>query len=421
MKTKITVAVILIASTLAWQSRAQTYDTNNEVVQTFAGYGIPGYVDGQGQLTAFSSPNQIVSDTASNLYVWDNGNQRIRKITPDATVTTLAGGGTIFDGYGTNVSLSWGTVGSMAINHANTIWMVMANGYNGNPYLLTIGTNGYVSIVNGGLVNLGTSSGLCFDSVNNLYYSGGNRIYRYNPNTGMLKAIAGSGISGNYDGQGTLFSAFNNPTALTCDQADNLYIWDSGNATVRRIDQFQNVTTISGSGYYYSSKDGVGTNAAFSGVMSMFPDNAGNIYFVCGSCVRKMDAQTNVVTLAGVFYQYGSPSYANGPGDVALFNGASGGCFSQGMVFVADAGNNRIRNISFNPQPQVLPPASLQLSTYPGLQINGVIGRTYQIQSSPDLNAWTTTATLLLNSSPYLWIDQNPVSGNKYYRAVMLP
>jgi hypothetical protein len=421
MKTKITVAVILIASTLAWQSRAQTYDTNNEVVQTFAGYGIPGYVDGQGQLTAFSSPNQIVSDTASNLYVWDNGNQRIRKITPDATVTTLAGGGTIFDGYGTNVSLSWGTVGSMAINHANTIWMVMANGYNGNPYLLTIGTNGYVSIVNGGLVNLGTSSGLCFDSVNNLYYSGGNRIYRYNPNTGMVQAIAGSGISGNYDGQGTLFSAFNNPTALTCDQADNLYIWDSGNATVRRIDQFQNVTTISGSGYYYSSKDGVGTNAAFSGVMSMFPDNAGNIYFVCGSCVRKMDAQTNVVTLAGVFYQYGSPSYANGPGDVALFNGASGGCFSQGMVFVADAGNNRIRNISFNPQPQVLPPASLQLSTYPGLQINGVIGRTYQIQSSPDLNAWTTTATLLLNSSPYLWIDQNPVSGNKYYRAVMLP
>jgi len=422
MKIKIIAAVIVIVSMFAWQSRAQIYDTNNEVVQTFAGYGIPGYVDGQGQFTAFSSPNQIVSDTASNLYVWDNGNQRIRKITPDATVSTLAGGGTLFDGYGTNVSLAWGTVGTMAINHANTLWMVLVNGYGGNPYLLTINTNGYVSIVNGGLINLTSSSGLCFDSANNLYYSGGNRIYRYNPNSGIVQAMAGSGIAGNYDGQGTLFSAFNNPTALACDQADNLYVWDSGNSTVRRIDQLQNVTTIAGNAYYYSSPaDGVGTNATFSGVMSMFPDNAGNLYFVCGSCVRKMDAQTNVVTLAGIFNQYSSPSYANGPGNLARFNNASGGCFSQGMVFVADAGNNRIRNITFNPQPQVVPPASLLLNTYPGLQINGVIGRTYQIQSSPDLNNWTTTATLLLNSSPYLWIDQNPVGGTKYYRAVMLP
>ena len=421
MKTKIIAAVVILISTFVWQSRAQIYDTNNDVVQNFAGYGIPGYVDGQGQLTAFSSPNQIVSDTSSNLYVWDNGNQRIREITPGATVSTLAGGGTYSAGWGTNVSFSWGSAGSMAINHANTIWLVIVNGYNSIPSLLTIGTNGFVSFINGGLPNLGTTSGLCFDSANNLYYSGGNRIYRYNPNTDTVQAIAGSGIYGYYDGQGPLFSAFSNPTALACDQADNLYVWDSGNSRVRRIDQFQNVTTLSGSGYYNSATDGVGTNAAFSGVQSMFSDNAGNIYFVCGSCVRKMDAQTNVVTLAGVFYQYGSPSFANGPGNVALFSGASGGCFSQGMIFVADAGNNRIRNITFNPQPQVVPPASLQLNTYPGLQINGVIGRTYQIQCSPDLSNWTITATLLLNSSPYLWIDQNPVSGNKYYRAVMLP
>lgn len=421
MKINISTAIIVIVSAFAWQSWAQIYDRNNDVVQTFAGYGIPGYVDGQGQFTAFSSPAQIVSDTSSNLYVWDSGNQRIRKITPDATVSTFAGGGGLFDGYGTNVSLSWGTVGSMVMDHANTMWLVMVSG-GGYPYLLTIGTNGYVSIVNGGLTNLGTASGICFDSANNLYYSGANRIYRYIPNNGSVQAVAGSGISGFYDGQGTLFSAFSNPTALACDQADNIYVWDSGNSRVRRIDQFQNVTTLTGIGYYYNSTtDGVGTNAAFSGVQSMFSDNAGNIYFVCGSCVRKMDAQTNVVTLAGVFNQYGSPSYANGPGNIALFSGASGGCISQGMVFIADSGNNRIRNITFNLPPQVVPPASLQLNTYPGLQITGTIGRTYQIQSSPDLNNWTITATLLLNSSPYLWIDQNPVGGNKYYRAVMLP
>jgi len=135
-----------------------------------------------------------------------------------------------------------------------------------------------------------------------------------------------------------------------------------------------------------------------------------------------MDAKTNVVTLAGVFSPYyGNVSgYVNGPGELARFNSASGGCLSQGMIFVADTGNNRIRNITSNPQPQVTPPANLQLNTYPGLQITGSIGRTYQIQTSPDLSNWTTTATVLLNSSPHLWIDQNPVSESKYYRAVML-
>ncbi len=323
--TKLILLLVIIAL-LHWRVDAQTYDTNNEVVQTFAGYGIPGYVDGQGLLTEFSNPSQIVSDTASNLYVWDSGNFRIRKITANGAVTTLAGGGMYFDGFGTNASLAWGTSGSMAIDHANTLWLVLVNGgYGGVPYLLTIGTNGYVSIENGGLTNLGTSSGICFDSANNLYYSGGNRIYRYNPNNGSVQAIAGNGMAGNFDGQGPVFSQLNNPTALACDQADNIYVWDSGNATIRRIDQIQNVTTIAGNNnYYYSSADGVGTNATFNGISSMFSDNTGNIYFVCGSCIRKMDAQTNVVTMAGTFYQSG---YANGAGNLARFNNAMGVVF----------------------------------------------------------------------------------------------
>jgi hypothetical protein len=414
---------ILLSAIVAlsrWGIEAQTYDTNNVFVQTFAGYGIPGYVDGQGLLTEFSNPTQIVSDTASNLYVWDSGNFRIRKITPDATVTTFAGGGTYLNGYGTNASLAWGTSGAMAIDHANTLWLVLMAGYGGVPYLMTIGTNGYVSIENGGLINLGTSSGLCFDSANNLYYSGGHRIYRYNPHNGSVEAIAGTGTPGNFDGQGPVFSQFNYPTALACDQADNVYVWDSGNNTIRRIDQSLNVTTVAGNGYYYSSADGVGTNAGFSGISSMFSDNVGNIYFACASCIRRMDAQTNVVTVAGTFYQY-STAYADGPGYLARFYNATGGCSSQGMIFVADSGNNRIRSITFNGQPQIVPPASLQLDTYPGLRITGTVGRIYQIQTSRDMNTWTTKTMLLLTASPYLWVDQEPVNGRNFYRAVMLP
>jgi hypothetical protein len=113
--------------------------------------------------------------------------------------------------------------------------------------------------------------------------------------------------------------------------------------------------------------------------------------------------------------------YTNGAGNLARFNGANSACLSQGSIFVADAGNQRIRQISFNPQSQIVSGANLGIGTFAGVTVTGIIGRTYQIQSSPDLNAWTTRATILLTSSPYLWIDQNPVSGNKFYRAVLLP
>ncbi len=430
MKTTAIAISIAIATTLfAKPAQAQIYDSNNDMVSTFAGYGIPTYVDGQGLLTAFNNPSQIVSDTSSNLYVWDNGNQRIRKITPTRTVSTFAGGGSYLEGYRTNVSLAWGQVSAMAMDHNDQIWLVMANAYfyyGSVNVLLTINTNGYVSIANGGLTDLTSSSGICFDSANNLYYSGGNRIYRYNPNSGIVEPFAGSGIQGYYDGPGTLLNAFSSPTTLASDQADNIYVWDSGNGRIRRVDQQQNVTTVAGNGgyYYYYPADGVGTNATFNTINSMFFDHAGNLYMVCGMGVRKMDARTNVTTLAGNFGQYYDPyssGYADGPGDAALFNSAMGGCFSQGMVFVADGGNNRIRNITFNAEAQPVAPASLQLNTYPGLQVAGTIGRTYQIQSSPDTANWSPLDTVLLNSSPYLWIDRNPIVGNKFYRAVMLP
>jgi hypothetical protein len=152
----------------------------------------------------------------------------------------------------------------------------------------------------------------------------------------------------------------------------------------------------------------------------MCADNAGNIILACGfsncSSVRKMTPSTNIITLAGSFTQTG---YADGPGNLARFSGAHGICISMGTIYVADSSNQRIRSITNNPIPGL--PANLQLSTYPGLQITGTVGRTYRIEASPDTTTWSTAATLLLTSSPYLWIDQNPVAGNKFYRALLLP
>ena len=419
MKIKIVAVLVMVAASFGWNIEAQIYDTNGDYVQTFAGSGFSGYVDGVGQLTMFNYPAMIAADSSGNLFVVDGGNSLIRKITPDGTVSTFAGGGAgSLPGYGTNVSLSGyigpsGGSGAMIVDRSNTLLITkMVN----TPALLRIRSDGYITSTN--LTGIQQSSGLCVDSANNIYYSsgmfGGNKIYRWRTN-GVVEVFAGSGNTGSADGNG-IFSSFYNPTALACDSAGNIYVWDSYSFKIRRIDQSQNVTTIAGGNTY--NLDGTGLNTSFANVTSMCADNLGNIYFACGSCIRKMNAQTNVVTMAGSFTQTG---YTNGTGNLALFNNAYGVCVSGGTIYVADYSNQRIRSITNNPVPQIVSGANLGIGTFAGVTITGVVGRTYQIQSSPNMATWTTRATVLLTSSPYLWIDQNPASGNTFYRALLLP
>jgi hypothetical protein len=398
IKTQLILTALCVLST--WQIEAQIYDTNNVVVQTFAGSGFSGLVDGVGQQTMFNNPQGVVADTTSNLFILDSGNSRIRKITPDGTVSTFAGGDFALSGLGGALSI--------AIDHSNTLWI--ASFYYGD--LERVGSDGSdASIYWSGL---GRPWGVCVDSQNNVYVSDHDHqlIWRRKSN-GVAEVFVGSGNTGSADGNG-VFTSFNSPAALTSDAADNIYVWDSGNLKIRRINQNRDVVTITGG----SATSTDGQYPSFSAVSSMCVDGVGNLILACGASVRKMPLTTNGVTLAGSFTQTG---YTNGAGNLARFNGASGVCVSHGMIYVADTRNQRIRSITNNPTAQVVSPANLQLNTYPGLQIIGTVGRTYQIQASPDLNSWSTKATILLNSSPYVWIDLNPVSGNNFYRALMLP
>jgi hypothetical protein len=419
MKTSWLILGFLGLAVSARQTNAQIYDTNNDVVQTFAGSGFTGYLDGQGMQTMFNEPLAIVADTSSNLFVLDYANPvRVRKITSDGTVTTFAGGGgNALPGYGTNVVLPFAI--AITIDHSNTLYLM--NYYGGA--MVRVGSDGYVSNIPLSGLSGGGRSSLCVDSGNNVYISdtAGDKIWRYRTN-GVLEVFAGSGNAGSADGNG-VFTSFSNPSALAADNADNIYVCDA-NQLIRRINQNRDVVTIAGN-LNDTDSDGFGTNASFYQLSGICADGYGNIYLACfsgsgGDSIRKMSATTNVTTLAGSFTQHG---YVNGAGSIARFNGGGdeGICFSQGMVFLADPFNYRIRQINFNSSAQVVSPSSLQLNTYPGLQITGTVGRTYQIQTSPDLNSWSSKATILLNSSPYIWIDQNPVSGNKFYRAILLP
>src|SRR6266571_8878973 len=126
-----------------WQGHAQSYDTNNVVVQTFAGSGFTGYLDGQGTQTMFASPSAVIPDSLGNLFVFDIDNSRVRKITPDGAVSTFAGGGNQTTGYRTNVSLPIrGTVTASAAGSSNSIWFVSSTS---GIWLYHIDKDGYVS------------------------------------------------------------------------------------------------------------------------------------------------------------------------------------------------------------------------------------------------------------------------------------
>jgi len=401
---------------------AQTYETNNVSVQPFVGSGFYGHVDGPGVFTMFNFPSAVVVDSSGNFFVLDTFNYRIRKVTPSGNVSTFIGGGSVgAPGYGTNVSLANYNFSGMAIDHANTLWVV--TGYGSS--LLKITPDGLVLPIT--LPGISSANGICVDSKNDLYLSdsSANRIYRYQTN-GVLEVFAGSGNPGAIDGN-WIFNSFRNPTHLAADAADNIYIWDAGNYLIRRVNQNRDVVTLAGNSNFSPDRDDFGTNAAIYGLHGMAVDGAGNLIFSSGSVwssgyqgvsIRKMSPTTNITTIAGNFTTFG---YANGVGSNALFQGVQGLCVSQGDVYVADSANHRIRKISMNVTEQVVSPSNLELGTYPGVKITGTIGRAYRIESSTNLTTWSSEAELLLATSPQLWIDPASVSGKKFYRAVLRP
>lgn len=435
-----TIAALILC---AKQSPAQTYDTNNIAVQTLSGSGFSGYMDGVGQQSMFNGPNALVADSQGNIFLWDSQNVRIRKITPAGEVTTFAGGGNLTAGVGTaayvQLYLEGGST-QLTIDANDTIWGVQgfstfANGRSG-----LFGTSLLTKISSGAAVtstNLFPSlfnsshafSGICLDSKSNIYIADAiaNVIYRYTTNR-ILEVFAGSGNSGYVDGKG-IFTAFTAPGAMTIGTGDNIYVWDSGNNVVRRIDEHQQVTTVAGKPGFnirpYKEADGPALNATICSISQMCFDNSGRLLFVGGPlyyggglCLRALLPTGIINTVAGSFTNFG---YANGDGKSARFSAASGVCVLGSMLYVADTGNQRIRSVSYNPVVQPVTPNNLRLLTYPGLEIVGTVGRTYQIQSSANMTNWITRENIVINCSPFQWIDASPISGNRFYRALLLP
>jgi IPT/TIG domain/NHL repeat len=160
----------------------------------------------------------------------------------------------------------------------------------------------------------------------------------------MVSTFAGNGISGFANGVGTS-AQFGHATDLALDAAGNIYVADaSNNFRVRKITPAGDVSTLAGGGLNQFA-DGTGTAASFSVLLGITADGAGNIYVadLGNQRIRKITTGGVVTTIGG----NGTPGYVDGPAATSQFNLPMGvAADNAGNVYVADAGNNRIRKIS---------------------------------------------------------------------------
>ena len=279
---------------------SQTNYIPNVTVSTLAGSYKSGTADGQGYAASFNHPEAVALDSKGNIYVVDSWNSLIRKITPDGLVSTLAGtgkSGSITNGQGTAASFSY-------------------------------------------------PAGIAIDAADNVYVTDFGCVIRKISPSGLVTTFAGSGQTGDVDGQGTAAS-FSGPLGITIDAAGNLYVSDNVNNKIKKITPGGLVTTVAGLGLAHpGSTNGPITTATFDSPWGITVDSSGNIYVIgtYDNDVRKISPIGVVTTLAG---DYPFTGNQDGPGDLATFNTPNGlAVDDSGNVYVGDFGNNMIRKIT---------------------------------------------------------------------------
>ncbi|MCX6902405.1 MAG: immunoglobulin domain-containing protein, partial [Verrucomicrobia bacterium] len=233
-------------------------------ISTLAGQaGSSGSADGTNGTARFYNPNGVAVDTNGNIYVADKGNFTIRRITPEGTVTTLAGragtsGST--DGLGTNALFASPT--RLAVDSAGNLWVAD---------LLSIRKMtpaGEVSTVAGQ-----ACTGIDVDDAGNVYVADHwSHIIRKMTPDGTVTTLAGrAGVPGSIDGVGTN-ALFYFPSDVAVDSNGNVYVADSENYTIRKISPDGTVLTVAGQAGQNGFTDGRAPNARFGGVWVEFQE-----------------------------------------------------------------------------------------------------------------------------------------------------
>jgi streptogramin lyase len=220
------------------------------LVSTFAGTGIAGAANGTDTAT-FNSPLSVAVDGSGNLYVADYGNNLVRKITPAGLVSTLAGSGATGADNGNGNTATFNLPESVAVDAAGNVYVAD----NGNNLIRKITPAGTVTTLagSGGAGNAnGTGNaasfnspfGIAVDAGGNVYVAdAGNNLVRKITPAGSVSTFAGSGKKGTGNATGTAAS-FNTPSGVVVDAAGNVYVADENNNLIRKITAGGVVTTL---------------------------------------------------------------------------------------------------------------------------------------------------------------------------------
>lgn len=276
------------------------------IINTIAGNGIYGYSGDGGAATAaeLNGPMGIYVDDSGNIYLADIGNQRIRKINTDGIINTIAGNGTLgFSGDEGPADLAEfndpaGICGDIFGN------IYVADEFNNR--IRKISAAGIISTIAGGggrgysgdggpatQAELYYPSGVAVDNAGDIFIADeSNNCIRKVNKQGIISTIAGNGMPG-FSGDGGLAASaeLSNPAGIGIDKKGNIYITDGFNNRIREIDTNGIISTIAGNGMQGDS--GVGDSATLAELynpVSVAADVSGNLYFAnqFNYCVQKL-------------------------------------------------------------------------------------------------------------------------------------
>ncbi len=324
-------------------------------VTTLAGNGTLGAANGTGTSATMASPTGLAAGESGTLYFTDAAAPRIRKVViATGAVTTLAGTGspTYSEGTGTGAQFNW----PQAIAYMPTGSTVIADTNNHKVRQLssaavssplagsTQGTAGTVGTATTS-IKFNTPRGIAYNTAAGTIIvsdSQNNRIIQLNT-AGTITTIWGQASGGWVDAAGTS-AKFNYPEGIAVDASGALFIADTLNQRIRKIDTGGNVTTIAGNGTA-GFVNGNGTSAQFKSPGAVAVASDGTLYVsdTGNHSIRKIATDGTVTTLAG----NGTSGFADGSSTSAQFNSPNGLAIgSDGKLYVADTLNHRIRAIS---------------------------------------------------------------------------
>ncbi len=393
-------------------------------ISTVAGDGTLGFSGdgGPGTLAELSVPFGVAVDGAGNLFIADFGNSRLRKVTPANAITTVAGNGTIgFSGDGgPATSAQLFSPEGVAVDGAGNLFIAdlldnRIRKVTPAGTITTVAGNGTLGFSGDGgpgtSAELASPTGVAVDGAGNLFIADflNNRIRKVTP-AGIITTVAGNGTIGfsGDGGPGTSAQLFL-PEGVAVDGAGNLFIADSGNNSIRKVTPAGTITTVAGNGTLgFSGDGGPATLAELDSPVGVAVDGAGNLFIADSenNLIRKITPAGTITTVAG----NGTRGFSGdgGPGTSAELASPSGVAVDRaGNLFIAEWRNNRVRKLTpIAVQPGVVPnpqPNIVNLSPSSALAGSGattviVSGSGFIASSTATFNGVSHAASLLINT-----------------------